>query len=104
VNRAFNEAVPSGTETTVAFTKPEKAIPVADDCFTWMDSYVFVLDHPFFATTDASGRFEIAGLPPGDYVFKVWHESMTADALPHETETKVTLASGATADVSVDLR
>jgi Carboxypeptidase regulatory-like domain len=104
VNDAFNVAVPSGTEKTVAFTKPEKGIPVADDCYSWMWFWIFVLDHPFFATTDASGRFAIRGLPPGDYVFKVWHESMTVDAKAHEAETKVTLASGATESLDFELR
>jgi hypothetical protein len=104
VNDAFNVAVPSGTEKTVAFTKSEKAIPVADDCYSWMNFYVFVLDHPFFATTDASGRFEIAGLPPGDYVFKVWHERMRADSKGHEAETRVTLTSGAQTSLDLELR
>ena len=88
----------------IRFDQPEKAIPVAGDLLTWMQAFVFVLDHPFFATTDASGRFEIRGLPPGEYVFRAWHEGMTADARSHEAETRVTLASGAAADVSLELR
>ncbi len=88
----------------IRFDQPEMAILIAGDVYTWMQSYVFVLDHPFFAATDAAGRFEIRGLPPGEYVFRVWHEPMTADVRAHETETAVTLASGATADISVELR
>jgi hypothetical protein len=88
----------------VRFEIPEAAIPIAGDVLSWMSAYVFVLDHPFFATTDAQGRFEIRGLPPGDYVFRVWHEPMQADVKVHQTETKVTLAPGASATVDIELR
>jgi hypothetical protein len=86
------------------FDKQEKAIPVAGEVLSWMSAWVFVLDHPFFATTDAAGRFEIRGLPPGDYVFRVWHEAMTADSKGHEAETKVTLASGGSESLNLELR
>ena len=32
-----------------------------------------VLGHPFFALTDAEGRFEIEGLPEGEYNVHAWH-------------------------------
>ena len=104
VNPAFKLRATPDEPATCTLTRKEKAIRITSDVLTWMSAFVFVLDHPFFATTDASGRFEIRGLPPGDYVFQVWHEGMTADARSHEAETKVTLASGAAADVIVELR
>jgi hypothetical protein len=34
---------------------------------------VVVLGHPFFALTDAEGRFRIEGLPPGEFNVHAWH-------------------------------
>ena len=44
------------------------------DIHPWMQAYLFPLDHPFAAVTDADGRFEINGLPPGEHEFRLWHE------------------------------
>ena len=39
-----------------------------------MRAYVGVLPHPFFAVSDASGKFEIKGVPAGTYTVVAWHE------------------------------
>jgi hypothetical protein len=39
-----------------------------------MRGRVCILNHPFFAVTDATGKFEIK-LPPGEYELSFWHES-----------------------------
>ena len=38
--------------------------------------WVHALSHPYFAVTDAEGRFQIAGIPPGQYVLRAWHEGI----------------------------
>jgi len=43
---------------------------------TWMTAYVVVVDHPYAAVTDASGAFRIAGVPPGTYRLRFWHERL----------------------------
>ena len=35
-----------------------------------------MLDHPYFAITDADGSFSIPDLPPGEYVIEAWHERL----------------------------
>lgn len=38
-----------------------------------MEAYILVLQNPFFAQPDSSGKFRIAGVPPGEYVVKAWY-------------------------------
>ena len=49
---------------------------------------------PQFATTDASGKFRITGVPAGTYPVVVWHPNGT------EVRTSVTIAAGKTATLS----
>jgi len=96
-NDAFNKGQAPGDQDTITFKKKEKAIPFACDVHSWMAAKCWVMDHPFFATTDASGKFEIKGLPAGHYTFVAWHENFG------EKEFEVDVADGAaTADVSLD--
>jgi hypothetical protein len=41
-----------------------------------MKAQVAVIRTPFFAVTAQDGRFEIAGLPAGEYTIAVWHETL----------------------------
>jgi plastocyanin len=43
---------------------------------TDMLAFVVVLDTPFFAVTDSSGQFRIAGVPAGRYRLVVWSEKL----------------------------
>jgi len=59
----------------LAYPKAETdPLQVKCDIHAFMSSYHLVLDHPFMALTDANGKFQIDGLPAGDYEFRVWHE------------------------------
>ena len=51
-------------------------VPVKCNVHAWMNAYVGVLEHPFFAVTDANGRFSIPQLPPGTYTIETWHERL----------------------------
>jgi hypothetical protein len=35
---------------------------------------MMVVPHPYYAVTDESGKFEITGVPPGEYEIVAWHE------------------------------
>ena len=39
-----------------------------------MNGYVYVSDSPWFTQADATGRFSLKGVPPGNYTVEVWHE------------------------------
>ena len=74
---AWNLGFPSqGMERTKKILQPEVMVPIKCDVHPWMQAYVGVLAHPFFAVTGADGRFELKGLPPGTYVIEVWHEKL----------------------------
>jgi plastocyanin len=74
-NRGFNISQPrAGMKTTRTFTAPEVMVPFECNVHGWMNAYVGVLPHPFFATTGADGSFSIKGLPPGTYTIEAWHE------------------------------
>jgi len=51
-----------------------------------MEAHILVVRDPFFALTDADGRFRIADVPPGRYTVKIWRGSW----LPHERTLDVT--------------
>ncbi len=44
------------------------------DKHTFMQGYMFVFDHPYYAVTDHSGEFRIPNVPPGLWQVVVWHE------------------------------
>jgi hypothetical protein len=44
------------------------------DVHSNMNGYWSGFAHPYFAVTDANGKFEISGVPPGKYTLVAWHE------------------------------
>ena len=53
---------------------PEVMVKLGCDVHRWMTAFVGVMPHPYFAVSDGQGRFSIAGVPPGSYTIKSWHE------------------------------
>ena len=78
-NAEFNNGQPiQGMKMTHTFTAPEVMLPFKCDVHGWMNAYVGVLDHPYFAVTGADGKFELKSLPPGTYTIEAWHERLGA--------------------------
>src|SRR6267378_6481606 len=52
------------------------------DIHDHMRGLILVLSTPFFAVTDADGRFRLRGLPEGRYMLKAWIDSKTTREKP----------------------
>ena len=67
---------PNDPQTASFLVKSGERFPsiIVDDFHPWKRAWLLPLDHPFADVTDANGKFEIRGLPVGEYEFVVWHE------------------------------
>ena len=92
--RGFNTSQPVNMETTRSFGVAEVMIPVRCDVHGWMAAYVGVLNHPYHSVSGSGGSFDLATLPPGDYVVEAWHERYGA-----QTQ-NVTVVTGETAEIT----
>jgi plastocyanin len=61
-----------------------------------MSAVVIALDTPLYSIADASGAFDIAGVPDGDYSLRVWIEGETQSSLDQLTR-RVHVAGAAVA-------
>ncbi len=94
-NAEFNTAEPiKDMKVEHVFNAKEVMVPFKCEVHGWMNAYVGVLDHPYFAVSDASGKFTLKGLPPGTYTIEAWHEKLGA------TTQSVTLGAKETKDVT----
>src|SRR5262249_7833207 len=92
VNAAFNLAMPKFMKAkTVTFAKPEQMVKFQCEVHNWMNAWVGVMSHPYFAVTGDDGTFSLKGLPPGTYDVVAWHEKygmQTQKVTVTGTETK----------------
>ena len=87
-NREWNESQPpSSAPLQKNFAREEILLPVKCNQHPWMKMYINVVKSPFYAVSGADGKFEIKGLPPGDYTLAFVHEKYP------EQDVKVTLAA-----------
>lgn len=97
-NEKFNQGQsPGAAPINKTFKRAETVIPVKCNQHPWMRAYVGVLPHPFFAVSDASGKFEIKGVPAGTYTLLAWHEKNQKGITQTVT---VTAGGAATSDFS----
>jgi hypothetical protein len=54
-------------------TESNDFIRIKSDVRPWMFAYITVVEHPYFAVSDAEGKFEIKGLPVGTYDLEATH-------------------------------
>jgi len=87
-NREWNESQPpKAAALEKTFAREEVMLPVKCNQHPWMKMYLNVVKTPFFAVTGSDGKYEIKGLPPGDYTLAFVQEKLG------EQDQKITLAA-----------
>jgi plastocyanin len=87
-NREWNESQPpAAAPLEKSFAREEIMLPVKCNQHPWMRMYINVAKNPFYAVTGPDGKYEIKGLPPGDYTI-----AFVQEKLGEQTQ-KVTLAA-----------
>ena len=74
-NRA---SLPRSRPLEYIFHEPELFLRFKCDVHPWEFAYANVIDHPYFAISDANGNFAIQGLPPGRYTVEAHHRKAGA--------------------------
>lgn len=102
-NGSFNEGMPTADMKMVKpFRKPEMGIKFACNVHPWMNAYLHVFEHPFFAVTQQDGTVTLKGLPAGEYEISVWHEF--PKFTPTEKSVTVKVEEGAEATATFTYR
>jgi plastocyanin len=62
---------PRGEAKSVRFDRPG-VVRVFCEIHSHMSAFILVFAHPYFAATDAEGRYRLERVPPGEYTLAVW--------------------------------
>jgi len=94
-NAPINQAQPKTVhEITASFETPETIKAQCDIHTKWMSAWLITVDHPYYAVSDASGKFKLTDVPAGTYQLQVWHETLGSQTkevvVKPGAETKVT--------------
>ena len=68
----------AGVVNTFKMKNEEIMMRLGCDVHRWMESYIGVLNHPFYSVSGTDGSFTIKGLPAGTYTIEAWHEKYGA--------------------------
>jgi plastocyanin len=87
----------AGRSRAVRFDKPG-IVRVFCDIHSHMNAFILVFSHPFFALTNAEGRYGIDSVPPGTYNVIAWNEGTASEPMA------VTVPDGGVAELDFTLR
>jgi hypothetical protein len=98
-----NRTIAAGHQLEIELAAVPKPIQVGCNIHGWMRAWVGVFSHPYFAVTDADGKFEIKDAPAGKFNLVMWHEEagwVTGDRKGKPVEIK----AGGVTEVSAGAR
>jgi len=87
----------AGHSKSVRFDRPG-VVRVFCEIHSHMNAFILVFGHPFFAMTDADGRYRIDNVPPGTYSVIAWNEGDSSD--PRQ----VTVPDGGATEIDFTVR
>lgn len=80
INQAMKDSNSAPVEVDArALRRPGFFYVKCDAGHIWMSAYVWVVEHPYYAVTDAQGKFELKDVPPGKYTLRFWHPGWTSE-------------------------
>jgi hypothetical protein len=101
----FNVAMPiKGQKLPIPMRKAGLMKLQCDAGHTWMNGWIYVFDHPYFAVTDAKGTFTIKNIPPGDYTVELWHEPADGQGAGVRQTAQVKVSDGAAAKLDLAMK
>ena len=102
-NSQFNSILAAGQALPYSPASPERQpAQVTCDIHPWMLAYWLVLDHPYFAVTDAKGNFEIKNVPTGNQKVVVWQEAASYVTLPQGEVVAIAAEGGPAKTFTID--
>lgn len=75
-NPGDNKLIPAGGKIEIVLEASKSPVIVECNIHPWMRGWVRVFNHPYFAVTDADGKFEIKNAPAGKYNLVMWQEGV----------------------------
>lgn len=75
-SNGVNVALAAKGKATSKLQAEKRPISLKCDIHPWMQGWILVADHPFFAVTGEDGSFEIAGVPAGAQNLILWQEKV----------------------------
>jgi plastocyanin len=76
----FNTSQPTAGMVFEFKLKSGEMLHIKCDIHSWMNSYVGIVDNPYFAVSGSDGSFTIANVPVGKQTIHAWHEAMGPQA------------------------
>ena len=71
--KTFEQELYKGTESTPVVFEKTGIVELGCNVHDWMLGYIYIVDTPFYGTTNDNGEVQLAGLSDGEYQVSVWH-------------------------------
>jgi hypothetical protein len=75
-NPGDNKLIAASGKIEIDLVAQKLPVSIRCDIHPWMSAHVAVFKHPYFAVTDADGKFEIKNAPAGKYNIVMWQEGI----------------------------